>query len=334
MASDLKENVSSDTIAAYNGLQPKTAAKRIVVYVESDEDISFWRNMLHGYENNKIEFDIQTPDKKGKQKAIEKGLDILDLKVGQFLIVCVDSDYDYLLPEYSPQSKLVNENSYVFQTYTYSIENLQCYSESLHALCVQSTKHDKKLINFNELLKAVSKIIYPLFLWNLYFRKSNDHAIFTISDFCEIIKLTDKIDVNEQFSTAIDGLKTSVDAKVALLEKDYPDAMEKINKLAKELEPSGLNSEQTYLFIQGHTLKDNIVLMVLKPVCQLLVNEKFEAIKVNNAQNKMQEENERNHYKNQRQDISVVLNSNTEFKNCFLYKKIKTDVDRYVATFN
>ncbi len=331
--SDLKDNVSSDLIAGQNAMQPKTAPKRIYVFVESDEDISFWRNILHEYESETLEFEITTPTKKGKQKAIEKSSEILDLKVGQFLIVCVDSDYDYLLPDYSPQSKKVNYNPYIFQTYSYSIENLQCFSESLHAVCVQSTKHDKRVINFRELLKTFSEIVYPLFLWNLFFRKKNDHETFTISDFCETVKLTGKLDITDQCAKAFESLRTRVGDKVSSLEKEYPLATNEIKTMAASMQAMGVNADNTYLFVHGHTLKDNVVLMVLKPVCQLLVTKKYEHIK-NNAQHKTQEENDRNYYKSQKQDIEAVLSSNTEFKNCFLFRKIKADFDKYIKTLN
>ena len=333
MASDLKENTSSDTIADENALLPKAAPTRVLVYVESDDDISFWRHILHAYESAELEFEINTATHKGKTGALERSNDLLSLKVGEYLIICVDSDYDYLLPYCTPESKLINENPYIFQTYSYSIENLQCFSESLHAVCVQAAKHDKRIINFNELLKNISQIIYPLFLWNLYFRKNKDHTTFTISDFCEIIKLTDKVDVAGQCAVAIGSLEKRVAAELASLEKDHPLAVDEINTLATSLETIGVNAENTYLFVHGHTLKDNVVLMVLKPVCLLLISEKMEKIR-NDAQNKEQEVNEINQYKKQKQDISAVLNANTEFKSCFLFKKIKTDLDNYIATFS
>jgi len=331
-ASTLIENVSSDSIAEENAFLPKASPRRILVYVESDEDIAFWRHILHAYESSEMEFDIQTPTKKGKQKAIKKRREAIHLNVGPFLIVCVDSDYDYLLPEHTPDSKLVNSDPYIFQTYSYAMENLQCYGESLHAVCVQATKHDKRVIDLKEFIRTFSKIIYPLFLWNLHFRKNNDQT-FTISNFCEIIKLNDKIDLANQCAIAIEGLKSRVDTKIASLEKTHPLAQDEINNIAVALDKMGVNEDSAYLFIQGHTLKDNVVLMVLNPVCQILIADKFEQIK-NNSQHKTQEENDRNYYKSQKQDISIVLSSNTEYKNCFLYKKIKADLDNYVGKFN
>jgi hypothetical protein len=333
MAIELKYNVSSDTVAAFNALEPKTAAKKIIAYVESYEDISFWRNILHAYETKRLEFEIKTPTHKGKKGALERSIDLLTMNVGEFLIICVDSDYDFLLPEHTKQSKLINENPYIFQTYSYATENLQCFSESLHPVCVQATKHDRKIIDFNAFLKLYSQIVYKLFLCILYFINNNDHTTFTISDFCSLIKLTDAINITDQCTTAIEGLKARVAAKISALETAHPLAKKKANELALILNRLGLNEENTYLFMHGHTLKDNVVLMLLKPVYQLLVSEKMEHIKIN-AQHPPQVENDINHYKNQRQDITQVLDSNTEFRNCFLFQKIKADLDRYVTSLS
>jgi len=331
-ASSLVENTSSESLAEENAFLPKSAPRRVLVYVESDEDIAFWRHVLHAYESPELEFDIQTPTKKGKQKAIEKSKEILALSVGQYLIVCVDSDYDYLLPEHSDTSKLVNENPFIFQTYSYSIENLQCFSDSLHAICVQATKHDSRVIDFKETMQTISEIVYPLLLWNLWFRSQNDHETFTVSHFCEIIKLTDKIDITDQLSGTIDGFRKRIAAKIAALETGYPLANEEIRTIATSLKAKGLEPQNSYLFIQGHTLKDNIVLMLLKPVSHALIKEKESSITEQNTGNKPNLINEMNHYRNQKQDVAIVLNSNTEFRSCFLYKKIKIDLDRYTTT--
>ena len=45
MGKRLTENLSSLYIGAANSLKPKQAKRKIVAYVESYDDISFWPNM-------------------------------------------------------------------------------------------------------------------------------------------------------------------------------------------------------------------------------------------------------------------------------------------------
>jgi len=59
--STLIENVSSDYFGAYANLLPKSQPKPIVVYVESEADIAFWRIILQPYETSRIRFEIKLP---------------------------------------------------------------------------------------------------------------------------------------------------------------------------------------------------------------------------------------------------------------------------------
>ncbi len=193
----LKENLNTDYWGAFAHLLPKSLAKPVLVYVESEADIAFWRNILHIYENSSIRFEIQLPSNtsfsKGKQKALDSGKAIFEHltidNLGAYLVVCIDSDYDFLLEKYSEKAQQIHENKYIFQTYTYSTENLKCYAESLHAICVTTTLNDSPKIDFPALLKHFSAIIYELFLWNLYFYSKKEEAHFAMSDFCNTIKI-------------------------------------------------------------------------------------------------------------------------------------------------
>lgn len=329
----LLDNLNSDLLAAFSALLPKSAAQRVLVYVESDDDIAFWRNILVQFEVNGIDFDIQLPIKnyleKGKTAALEKSQEILNIGVGTHLIICVDSDYDYLLQNATELSRKINNSDFIFQTYTYSIENLLCWSERLHSLCVQSAQHDSKIINLEELIKLYSKIIYKLFLWSIHFTIKQDFDSFTISNFCNTVKILDKADVSEQFKAALQGLDNRVKAKLNDLELQFPDDIVLVQELSEHLKDLGLNQDNTYLFAQGHLIKDNVILMFLKPICLHLHREKENQIKTNAKHNTELSDQMRKYHK-QIIPIDTVLNSNTEYKSCFLYLKIHTDLTKYV----
>ena len=76
-------------------------------------------------------------------------------ELGRSLIACVDSDYDFLLQGATNTSRKINRNRYIFQTYTYAIENYHCFAESLHEVCVQATLNDRSILDFNFFLKTV-----------------------------------------------------------------------------------------------------------------------------------------------------------------------------------
>ena len=56
MAKRLTQNITSLYIEAANSLRPKTARKRIVAYVESYDDVSFWSHLLSEYNSEKHYF--------------------------------------------------------------------------------------------------------------------------------------------------------------------------------------------------------------------------------------------------------------------------------------
>ncbi len=327
----LIENINSDYFEAFNKLLPKNSKKRITVYVESEEDISFWRNVLNEFEQFNIDFQIQTPNKNGKSKAIEKSNELINISVGEYLIVCVDSDYDYLLQNTNMQSQVVNHNKFIFQTYSYSIENYLCFSESLHLVCVQSTKFDKKIINFDLFLKSFSNIIYELFIWSVYFRKIGNTTEFNISDFKNIIQITQKIDFDENCKNILEDLKIIIKEKIEYLKNKYAHNISDVENLKIELHKLGLKTDNTYLFIQGHTLMDNIVLMILKPLCIKKKNLQIQSIKDKYSGKPKEIEDNINYYSNQIQKVEFVIKNNTEFKNCFLYLKLKSDIHSYVT---
>ena len=258
----LLDNLNSDLLAALTALLPKGSAQRVLVYVESHDDISFWRSILSPFERQGVNFDIQLPSHNTLQKGKTAVLEFAD-RVGQNLVLCVDSDYDYLLQGNSDTSELINKNQYIFQTYAYSIENLKCYSEGLHLILSQSSKNDTKIFDFNELMQLYSSIAYKLFLWSVHFSLKQDTTSFTLTEFCDTIKVLDKVQVSDKFASAFQGLKDRVAIKLSELERNYPNDVNEIQSLAKKLEQLGVLPTNTYLFIQGHTIKDNVVLMFL-----------------------------------------------------------------------
>jgi hypothetical protein len=334
MATTLKQNLNSNLIEAYMRLLSRNAPKKVLVYVESDEDIAFWYGILQAYETPNFKFDIQLPSRtslaKGKNQALERSQDLLNLEVGQYLIICIDSDYDYLLQHKTSQSALINNNDFIFQTYAYSAENLRCFSSSLDLICVQATNNNNNKIDFVSLLKLYSKITYPLFLWSVFFRFNDDSTSMSLNDFCNIVRIGEKIDIENHGKNNLDVLAKKVNIQIEKLEKQLPNALKTVIKIGEELNHLGVNSENTYLFIQGHTIENSVVLMFLNATCRVLQKEKENKIKAD-AKHQKEKIGELNHYKNHIVDVNKALKSNTEYKSCFLYEKIKLDLDNYMG---
>lgn len=325
----LIENANSKLIENYYLLHKKDSAIVVQVYVESYDDVAFWRDILQGYETETLKFHIQPAFNYEARKGKTAVLDILSKNTGKFLLLCVDSDYDYLRKNCTTTSKLINESPYILQTYTYSIENWKCFSKSLHSVCVKATYNDDILINFDIFLEKYSSTIFELFCWSVYLNLREDDNRFTISQFCELIRIEKTPIVTDFFNhgeSLIQIIKTKVDDKLLELKSLYADYQINVDKL--KLEMPEVNETNCYLFIHGHTLFENVVLMFLNSLCNFLVHAKHQNISAFNI-NKNIKIQEHHEYKNQLKSVKDILEVNTDFKNCFLFEKIKNDIENY-----
>ena len=188
MGKGLKDQLNSRYFEAANRLTSKQARRRIVAYVESYDDIYFWRTVLSRYEDQTRYFEVMLPS----HKKLERGkksvlMNFLGDKIGPDMIACVDADYDYLLQGATAQSRKVIESPYVFHTYAYAIENMQCYAPTLHDVCVAITLNDHRIFDFEDYLSQYSEAIFPLFIWSVWAYRTGLHNKFSMSDFARVI---------------------------------------------------------------------------------------------------------------------------------------------------
>lgn len=333
MAISLKDNLTSSYFSAAHKLYSKKARRRIIAYVESYDDIAFWRTLLEEFEDEDHYFQVMLPSAtslaKGKKMVLMNTLNTAEL--GKSLIACVDSDYDFLLQGATSTSRKINRNKYIFQTYAYAIENYHCYADSLHEVCVQATLNDRPLIDFKEFMKQYSRIVYPLFLWSVWFYRNHDTNTFSMSDFNYCIRLHDVSLRHPERS--LQAVKRAVTAKLSELSTRFPLGIEETDRLSDELKKLGVVPDTTYLFIQGHHIMDNVVMKLLIPVCTLLRREREQEIK-KLAEHSEQFYNELTCYQNSQANVEMMLRKNNEYKDLYLYQWLKEDIKEFLYGTN
>lgn len=329
MGKRLKDNLGSSYLEAAQKLYSKKARRKIIAYVESYDDIAFWRSLLGEFENEERYFQIMLPSAtslaKGKKMVLMNTLD--ETELGKHMIACVDSDYDYLLQGVTHVSRKINKNPYIFQTYAYAIENYHCYAEGLHEVCVQSTLNDRHVVDFPEFMKQYSQIAYPLFLWSVYFYRMRELSVFPLMDFCSYVRIHN-VNLNN-IGHCLREMESRVNAKLSELRHKYPKAQPVIEGMKKELASLGLKPETTYLFIQGHHIMDNVVMKLLNPVCTILRREREQEIKYL-AEHNIQFMNELTCYQNSQCSVELMLRKNTNYKDSFLYKRLEKDIEDFL----
>ncbi len=326
--SRLKDNINSQYIAAANALRGKKARRRIVAYVESYDDIYFWRTVLSRFEDDHRYFEVMLPSKgelkRGKKSVL---MNFVKGQTGPDMIACVDADYDYLLQRATPQSAQVLDNPYVFHTYVYAIENYQCYAPSLHDVCVAITLNDHRIFDFREYFRLFSEICFPLFVWSVWFYRTGNHSLFSITDFN---RLTDPGGFTVQHpETSLNNVRRKVGTKLRELQHRYPNNKETYLKLKEELLQLGITPQTTYLYIPGHHLFDAVVAPIMAKVCNVLRQERQNEI-TQAAAHKTQKRNEMSCYENTRQDIKTMLKKNTGYQHCPQFLQVQENVSRYL----
>lgn len=326
MKKRLQDHLSSGYIESANKLRSKRLKKRIVAYVESYDDVFFWRSILKKFENEEYYFEVMLPSRtslsRGKKSAL---MNMLGPGLGEYMIACVDADYDWLLQGATDMSRTVCSNPYVIHTYAYAIENYQCYAPNLHTICVMSTLNDRVMIDLNAFMSEYSSIIWPLFVWNIWCYRYNNYSEFTMSDFCEVVTFRDVNPYHPE--NTLQAVKNRVNKKIAWLQRRFPEGKKTYAPLRAELLNMGLTPETTYLFMQGHSVFENVVMPLLTPVCTLLRKEREREI-VKLAEHEIQRQNELACYQHSQAPVDDMLRKNTGFRTSKPYEWLSEDIKR------
>ena len=330
MARRLTDNISSRYIEAANRLRPNKARRRVVAYVESYDDVFFWRSVLDEFESDDLTFEVMLPSRinlgKGKKNVLSNRL---GNQLGQSLIACVDADYDYLMQGATPISREIIENPFVFHTYVYAIENFQCYARGLHEVCVMATLNDREVIDLEAFMEEYSRIIWPLFVWNVWVYRYDCYSRFTLLDFGGLVSLRDVNPFHPE--RTLETLRHTVNRKINWMQQHYPEGKKTYKPLREQLLQLGLTPETAYLYMQGHSLFDGVVLPLLTPLCVHLRKEREAEIR-RNAVHTQQRQNELSCYQRRLGAIDQMLRKSTKFRESDIYPRLRQDLQAFVET--
>ena len=321
----LQDALNSSYVEAANRLRPRSARHRIVAYVESYDDVFFWRSVLQEFETEQYYFEVMLPSRttlcRGKKTAL---MNTLGPSLGECMIACVDADYDWLMQGCTEMSRMVCSSPYVLHTYAYSIESFQCYAPSLHNVCVMATLNDRDIFNFEEYLRQYSEIIYELFVWMVWLHRRGRYNDFPLTNFNNIVSV-EQLNVFKPID-ALERVRKQVNRKLAWLQQHVKDAKGKLTPLKQELAELGVRKDNTYLFIQGHHLMENVVDAALTPVCTILRREREKDIKMLARGNSQQMNNELSCYSHSQFQPAQMLRRNTQYKDCDAYIMLRNQV--------
>ena len=307
---------------------PDTSDKRLVkVYVEGYEDVAFWRAIFDNFRNPYIRFEISVPDRGDLPKGKKVVMSMLP-RSSEELLLCVDSDFDYLFDGATETARLVNDSPFLFHTYAYATENYLCYAPSLHNVCVKATKNDTRIFDFVRFMEGYSRTIYPLFVWYAYSAMQSEEHLFTLADFKAAVRLG-YLDLSENGDNTLLWLGRNVMRRERMLREKNPDKVADMERFEQLLAARGVTPETTYLYMHGHTLMDNVVMICLQTVCEKLREMSLARIHASDKKG-LALKNELANYNNSLRSIRDVLLDNENYTECPLYQRLKADIEHYL----
>ncbi len=321
-------------LTAYNPTQlpeilpPEDDRHLVHVYVEGYEDVAFWRGIFDHFRNPYLRFEISVPNRDDLPKGKKVLMSMLNRTEKESVLLCVDSDFDYLFAGETEQSARILNADNMFHTYTYATENYLCYAPSLRNVCVKATKNDTRIFDFERFMAAYSEIIYPLFLWYVHSARNSTESVFTLAEFRAAVRLG-YVDIRHNGEGTLAWLQRNVERRRLALERDNPTMCEAVEALGTQLNKRGVERDNCYLFMHGHTLMDNVTMPLLSAVCDKL--RQLSVAKINGSKVEgVALKNELQNYTNTLRSIRDVLLDNENYTSCPLYKRLRDDIQEYL----
>jgi hypothetical protein len=330
----VRHNRRKRNLAQYNPerlpevLPPEDDRHLVNVFVEGYEDVAFWRGIFDHFRNPYLRFEISVPNRDDLPKGKKVLMSMLGKSDPERVILCVDSDFDYLFDGATEQSREILGAENMFHTYTYATENYLCYAPSLRNVCVKATKNDTRIFDFERFMAAYSRIIYPLFLWYVYSAQLSHESVFTLAEFRSSVRLG-YVDIRRNGENTLAWLERNVERRRVALEHDNSDMVKAVEELGERLKSKGVESDNCYLYMHGHTLMDNVTMPLLMAVCDKL--RQLSVAKINNSKVEgVALKNELSNYTNTLRSIRDVLLDNENYTSCPLYKRLRDDIQQYL----
>lgn len=259
MARDIRKFLNSSYVKRSNNLRK---CEVIQVYVEDEIDKVFWYAYLHQYETlYKCSFRISTLQ--DRNKSLKGKASLLSYKpqesLGHNMWICIDSDYDEIVNNFSAYSDRILHDKYVITTYWYSIENLKCTPDSLEYNILKASLPDECDIDVGHILQIISSLYKNIFYLLLEMKEKHDDR-FKIDDFCKCLSYVSfkngKLD------------KDFVVNKLKKWEQDHTNLFQQYENRfyhwKKKLENLGFKETDYYQLYKGHGLFENIAIPLVR----------------------------------------------------------------------
>ena len=167
-----------------------------------------------------------------------------------------------------------------------------------------------------------------MFVWYAFSARLDTVNVFPLCDFKSSVRIN-FLDLRDNGAETLAWLARNVAKREQMLVARNPRMVEPMKEFERELRARGLTRETTYLFMHGHTLMDNVVMVLLNTVCEKLRAMSIAKIAASSKQGTALR-NEMSNYTNSLRPVRDVLLDHENYMDCPLYKRLQRDLLRYV----
>ena len=112
---------------------------------------------------------------------------------------------------------------------------------------------------------------------------------------------------------------------------EFPQYVNDVVSFEKIIKEKGVTEDTVYYYMQGHTLKDNVVIPLLQKLSAELVDAQIECISRSTVADCVKE-NQLVYYKNAIVPLKYTLDANVGYKRTKFYEKILSDINSMLSS--
>ena len=120
-----------------------SGCRTIRALVEGYEDVAFWRSIFDPYESDSVRFEVSVPQREDLAKGKKTLLGQAD-KCHPELIMCMDSDFDYLFANQTHDARIINSSPYL--SFSVSLLSNVASNLSFNAASILASSVDKSAL--------------------------------------------------------------------------------------------------------------------------------------------------------------------------------------------
>lgn len=233
-------------------MRPRDALPEVEVCVEGFLDRAFWREHFKPFP--KYKFNINFRKHEGRYLPGKDSLmrEEYVATLGDRKIICIDSDYDWLVEDYHGYSKTIQTSPYIFQTYLYSIENYKLHPSVVDDHLHKATLMDVPVSWAGEL---VSTRLWRLFLIHIASMRKHDGKYDLAAFDGDLKKVEFDIETKSLSKVTENHLQAREQHFVAYEKENRLE----IDKAGKDIEAMRFGAKNCFLLMNGHVVKDNVM---------------------------------------------------------------------------